>query len=93
MICDLCANKGVIRIGYREPPADGYVDYGICSCHKGRKFRVPGFRIVLAERYGVALEQVNLIEELLDAEDLPGFVPAVEIDVADAGRSRKRAKL
>lgn len=93
MTCALCAGKGVIRIGYHEPPSDGYVDYGICYCHRGNKFRIPGFRRVLAERFGVDVEQVNLIEELLDAEDLPEYVPPVELDIADAGRRVKRAKL
>ncbi len=93
MTCVLCAGKGVIRIGYHEPPSDGYVDYGICSCPRGLHFRAPGFRRVLAERFQVDEEQVNLIEELLDAEDLPGFVPSVDLDVTEAGRSGRKAKL
>jgi len=92
MRCVLCADKGVIRIGYQEAPREGYVDYGICSCAKGQKFRAPGFQRVLAQRFGVELEQVNLVEELLDPQDLPGFV-APAVDVTDAGRKSGRAKL
>lgn len=92
MNCILCAGKGVIRIGYQEAPREGYVDYGICHCPQGLRFRVPGFRRVLAQRFGVELEQVNLVEELLDPEDLPSFQPSEDLDLAAVGQT-KRAKL
>lgn len=97
MTCGLCADKGVVRIGYHEPPSEGYVDYGICGCRRGLHLRGPHARAMIASRYGVTHEQVNLIEELLDAEDLPDFqtmnvIPEV-YDVTDAGRRVRKAKL
>lgn len=94
MRCTLCGDKGVIRIGYREEPA-GYVDYGVCTCARGHRFRSDMSMDALAAKYGVHPDQVNLVEALLDPEDLPGFqapAPAV-IDVTDAGRSPRKAKL
>lgn len=96
MRCPLCADRGVIRIGYQEEP-DGYRDFGVCSCARGQRFRTPDAMAALAAKFGVHPESVNLVEELLDPEDFPepmGTGAAVPtLDVTEAGRVGKRARL
>jgi hypothetical protein len=99
MTCDICAGKGVIRIGYRETPegqSGSYRDYGVCTCPKGQRFRTENGMLALAARYGVPPDQVNLIEVLLDPEDFTvptAAATTVTADVRDAGRSSRKAKL
>lgn len=94
--CSICGSRGVVKIGYHEPPSEGYRDYGICSCAYGRKYRTPNGRACLVAALHVSPELVNLIEDLLDPEDLTGYQPQIAeplIDVADAGRRQKRVRL
>lgn len=97
MTCRLCGGKGIIRIGYQLEP-DGYLDYGVCSCPKGLRFRSDDHMDALAAKFGVQPEQVQFVELLLDPEDFPSAlrqaVPVTaSIDVTEAGRRQKKAKL
>lgn len=97
MTCRLCAGKGIIRIGYQSEP-DGYVDFGVCQCPSGQRYRTDTHMDALAAKLGVEPEQVQLVEHLLDAEDFPPAMRAPEVttvavDVTEAGRRPKKAKL
>jgi hypothetical protein len=87
-MCPHCADKGLIRVRYREDRIA--VDIAICACVKGRSYRSEIGRAVVAAWYPDG--QVGLLEEFDDAGDVPALVASG--DVTEAGRQvRKRAKL
>ena len=97
-MCPLCADKGLFRIGYHEPPnAQG--DLAICLCRPGRNFRAQierGVLPLLAHRYAVPVDNVGLAEEFLDVEDIPASMrmrPVPSLDIAEAGVRVGKAKL
>lgn len=98
MSCALCAGQGVIRIGYHEPPG-GHADLAICLCRPGRNLRAQmerGSKALLAARYGVPVESVGLVEDLLDAEDIPIVLrarPVATRGIDEAGARSGKARL
>jgi hypothetical protein len=97
MTCPLCDGVGLIAIGADAPP-DGTGGVAICLCRPGLNLRVQiarGLYALLAATYHVSIDQVGLVEEFLDATDIP---PALRPNtrhagIEDAGARSGKAKL
>lgn len=103
MNCQICGDRGVLRMRYRDGSPD---DYGVCQCEPGQVLRndrnadkATGYSLWMlwAAARGITYERVCLIEELLEDAEL-AKIPAAEgpsmvSRVADAVRTTKRPRL
>ncbi len=87
--CDLCGGSrsprpGLICVG---DPAT-HADLALCLCRDGQTYRaqMPRIRDYLADRFHVPADHVVLVEEVVDAADLPVRPP---IDIGAAGMRRR----
>jgi hypothetical protein len=91
-----CKGLGIVRIRYRDGSPD---DFGVCICAAGQSMRDDtnsgkhtGYARwqIWAAREKVLPERVFMLEELVDADELPVVEIPKQVDaIAAAGRTRK----
>lgn len=98
MTCQACADRGIIRLRYRDESPD---EFAVCACDAGQRLRtdrntshtvLPLWRIWCA-REGITEERVVMVEDVLDDEQLAAISTArPTIDrssIADAMQTRR----
>lgn len=70
-ICPQCAGRGAVKVNYRSGHP---FDIGLCDCSAGAILRpeIESAPERLERRFGVALDRIWPIEELLDSRPGPG---------------------
>lgn len=95
-VCVHCGGRGALRVNYRSVDLH---DFGLCDCDAGAVLRreVDDDPDRLAKRFGVSIDRIWPIEELVDATEAPAratdmdtLVLAGKVDRAGLGGKVRR---
>lgn len=96
MTCELCDDVGLIPLGVNVP-GEGYQQIAVCSCRRGMNLRaqIPrGLYGLLAKIHDLQVDDIGLIEEMIDAKDIPAAIrPKASLDIGAAGQRQEKGRL
>lgn len=94
--CELCEGVGLIPLGVHRP-AEGYQQIAVCLCRNGQHLRkqIPrGLYALLAQLHELTIDDIGLVEEMIDAKDIPVHLrPAAHVDIGAAGARTGKDRL